>query len=197
MPFLDHFSFIAPFYERFIQAEEPVKLISLLDLPVDGSLLDVGGGTGRISDALKHLVRRAFVLDQSRGMVDQAAQKQGLRTVHGESERLPFADRSFERVIMVDALHHVASQVKTAGELWRVLKPGGMIVIEEPNIHILGVKMVALGERLLLMRSHFLTPWKISRLFDDSQASIRIATEGTISWVVVEKMALTDYPATG
>jgi demethylmenaquinone methyltransferase/2-methoxy-6-polyprenyl-1,4-benzoquinol methylase len=187
MPILDHFTLIAPFYDRFLQAKAPEKLKTLLGLPVNGKLLDVGGGTGRVSEALFDLVNQAFVLDLSPGMLSQASRKEGLRPVRSESERLPFPDCTFERIIMVDALHHVASQVKTAGELWRVLKPGGLIVIEEPDIHMLAVRLIAMAEKLLLMRSHFLTPGKISRLFDDRLANIKIETDGTTSWVIVEK----------
>ena len=59
---------------------------------------------------------------------------------------------------MVDALHHVIHQGQTAREMYRVLKPGGRIVIEEPDIRKFGVKLIAVAEKLLLMRSHFLSP---------------------------------------
>ena len=187
MPILDHFSLIAPYYDRFIQAGEPEKLISLLSLPSGGRLLDIGGGTGRVSAAIRGRVAQIYVLDASFRMLIQASQKQGLSPVCSESERLPFTDCSFERIIIVDALHHVANQSKTAKDMWRVLKPGGLIVIEEPNLNMPGVKIIALAEKLLLMRSHLLTPENISRLFDGQRANIRVETEEASCWVVIEK----------
>jgi demethylmenaquinone methyltransferase/2-methoxy-6-polyprenyl-1,4-benzoquinol methylase len=88
---------------------------------------------------------------------------------------------------MVDALHHVYHQGQTACEMYRVLKPGGRIVIEEPDIRKFGVKLIAVAEKLLLMRSHFLAPQKIVDLFsfDSAKANIH-ATEGN-AWVVIEK----------
>ncbi len=57
---------------------------------------------------------------------------------------------------MVNALHHVCNQQETVNELWRTLQPGGRIVIEEPDVRTFAVKLFALGEKLALMRSHFL-----------------------------------------
>lgn len=46
----------------------------------------------------------------------------------------------------------------------RVLKPGGRLVIEEPDINRFPVKLIALGEKLALMGSHFYSPQQISYL---------------------------------
>ena len=64
---------------------------------------------------------------------------------------------------MVDALHHVINHGQTAREMYRVLKPGGRIVIEEPDIRSFYVKLIAVAEKLLLMRSHFLSPQRDRR----------------------------------
>ncbi len=56
---------------------------------------------------------------------------------------------------MMDALHHMSFQKQAIGELWRVLKPGGRIVIIEPDIRRFVVKLIAIGEKIILMESHF------------------------------------------
>ena len=90
---------------------------------------------------------------------------------------------------MVDALHHVCNQVQTAQELWRVLAPGGYLVIEEPDLRTFAVKLVAVAEKVALMRSHFLAPEAIAALFDPFTAQVRIETEekGFNAWVIVHK----------
>ena len=86
---------------------------------------------------------------------------------------------------MVDALHHVINPTESAREMFRVLKTGGVLVIEEPDIRTFGVKLIALAEKLLLMRSHFLVPDKIEKLFDTGKKRIR-AEDGT-AWVIIQK----------
>jgi ubiquinone/menaquinone biosynthesis C-methylase UbiE len=161
-------------------------MLEQADLPTSGRVLDAGGGTGRVADAIRAHAGEVVIADPSLGMLRQADQTR-LWLACSNSEALPFPNASFERVIMVDALHHVIHQGRTAREMYRVLKPGGRIVIEEPDIRKLGVKLVAVAEKLLLMRSHFLSPDKILELFsfDTAQASIH-AMEGN-AWVVIQR----------
>jgi ubiquinone/menaquinone biosynthesis C-methylase UbiE len=187
MPLFDHFGILAPFYDRVIKLRTPERLIAFAALPVQGALLDAGGGTGRVSQALQGYASPLVVADLSLRMLRQTSIKNGLCPVGAHTEKLPFPDESFERVIMVDALHHVCDQKETTQELWRVLKPGGRLVIEEPDIRALSVKVVALLEKLALMRSHFLSPRKIVSLFSYPDARSRIEIEDNNAWVVVDK----------
>lgn len=187
MPIFDHFGMIAPFYERLIPLREPEQLIELLQPPFEGPLLDAGGGTGRVSQALKGLASQIVVADVSHGMLRQARSDHRLETVRSQTEKLPFPDGTFDRVIMVDALHHVANHSQTASEMWRVLAPGGRIVIEEPDVRQFSVKFIALFEKLALMRSHFLPPPRIAALFTDPAALKRIEQEDFNAWIIVEK----------
>ncbi|HET7143937.1 MAG TPA: class I SAM-dependent methyltransferase [Anaerolineales bacterium] len=185
MPPFDHFSLIAPLYARV--AYSKVNFIrGAASLPVKGRLLDVGGGTGRVSSAIRDLVDEVIVADVSFGMLKETLRaSRALKPVCGGSESLPFADNSFERVIMVDAMHHVIDHVESAREMFRVLKTGGVIVIEEPDIRTFGVKLIALAEKLLLMRSHFLAPDEIIKLFEYGEKKVNVE-DGT-AWVIIKK----------
>ena len=182
MPF-DHFDFIAPIYARVTYSSLD-KMRELAGLPVKGRLLDIGGGTGRVASALLDDVDEVIIADVSMGMLRQT-HRSTLKPVCSHSESLPFPDSFFDRVIMVDALHHVIDQPASAHEMLRVLKPGGRIVIEEPDINSFAVKLIALAEKLLLMRSHFLSPLRIASLFP--AGSTNIITEDSSAWVVISK----------
>lgn len=183
----DHFSLLAPFYESFIHPKDPQKLSSLVPDAPQGIMLDAGGGTGRVSQFLRGKAARIVVADGSFAMLQEAQKKGGIKTVHTWTERLPFQKDCFDCIIMVDALHHVANQTETASELWRVLKPGGRLIIEEPDIHKFAVKLIALAEKLALMRSHFLSPEQIMGLFREKSSTTHIELEDALAWVIVEK----------
>jgi demethylmenaquinone methyltransferase/2-methoxy-6-polyprenyl-1,4-benzoquinol methylase len=180
-----HFQFLAPFYDRIIHFTRLEQTLKVLDLPHGGILLDAGGGTGRVAEALRPHIGFVILADVSPGMLAQALRKK-LTVTNAESEQLPFPDNTFDRVLMVDALHHVIHQGKTVDELYRVLKPGGRLVIEEPDLRKFPVKLIALAEKLMLMRSHFLAPGQIRALLPPT-ANTKIEAEDNTAWIIAEK----------
>jgi ubiquinone/menaquinone biosynthesis C-methylase UbiE len=186
VPF-DHFDWIAPVYKQVTRYDQLAHMLEYAALPSPGGLLDAGGGTGRVAGALLPHVGWAVVADLSLGMLRQAAEKDGLGAVRAPSEGLPFPDETFERVVMVDTLHHVVDQEQTVSELWRVLKPGGRIVIQEPDVRRWGVKLIAAAEKILLMRSRFLDPGQMAVLFDGREARVTLQEHGHTAWLLVDK----------
>lgn len=187
MPLFDHFDFLAPLYEAFIRPQDPRELVALAGLPAEGALLDAGGGTGRVAQFLRAMAAPLVVADSSCEMLKEARRKNGLRPVCSCTETLPFPDSSFARILMVDALHHVHDQRQTARELWRVLQPGGRLVIEEPDVRTLSIQLLALAEKLALMRSHFFTPAQIASLFSYPNARVNVEARHLSAWIIVEK----------
>ncbi len=187
MPIQKHFDFLAPIYDRLFSPPEEGALLSLIELPENGHILDAAGGTGRIAQLLKGEGRRVIVQDISYKMVSQTKQKGGIEAVASETEDLPFPDESFDRIVMVDAYHHLRNQHQSLKELWRVLKSDGVLVIEEPNIRRTSVKIIALMEKLALMRSHFYSPEVISESLLALSAQTRIEYDGLNTWIVARK----------
>jgi demethylmenaquinone methyltransferase/2-methoxy-6-polyprenyl-1,4-benzoquinol methylase len=188
MPRLDHFAIIAPFYDRVLGPPDLARLHKLLGLPISGWLLDAAGGTGRVAQSLRDYVGGVVVVDLSMAMLRQAAHKPGLHTICAHSEHLPFPDNTFEAIVIVDAFHHLCDQRAATQDLLRVLKPGGRLVIEEPRIGAWPVKLVALAERLVLMRSAFYSPEAIARLFTEAGGRATVGTDHPYNaWITVEK----------
>ncbi len=183
----DHFRKIAGYYDRMGEFEPSKKFLQNLDLQPNCSLLDAGGGTGRVATVFREEARQVVVADLSFAMIGYAKEK-GLLSACASAEALPFPANTFDRVIMVDAFHHLADQVLAAAELWRVLKPGGKLLILEPNIHRFGIKLLSLGEKLLLTPSNIMTYEAISGLFNDPAAKVSHYKEESDVAIIIEKV---------
>jgi len=185
---MNHFDLMASVYDQLIGTPDLTRLCETLKLPTGGWMLDGGGGTGRISSRLRDLAGKLVISDLSLQMLKRAQGKGDLLPVQSHVERLPFRDGSFERVLVVDALHHFCDQREAISDLLRVLKPGGRLVIEEPNINHLAVRMVALAEKLALMHSHFYSPAEIRDMIAKHDLSPYIKRAGRFAvWIVVDK----------
>jgi len=184
---MDHFDWLAPLYDRLIQPPVDDMLADLLKLPVAGRLLDAGGGTGRIAARLQGKAAQVVVADGSLPMLAHALEKGCCQVVAGETERLPFPGGTFERVIAIDAYHHLLDQSASLAEFWRILTPGGLLVIEEPDIDDWGVKLVALAEKLTLFRSHFVRAERIAGELEALGAGVEIHRKGHNVWITGEK----------
>lgn len=185
----DHFDILAPFYEHLFHSAPDEEFLNLAASETGALVLDAAGGTGRVAQHLSAAGARVVIQDSSQQMLRQAASKDSLAPARSCVEQLPFAGEVFTRIVMVDAFHHVSDQAVTARELYRVLAPGGRLVIEEPDIRALLVKFIAVGEKLLLMRSHFLHGEKIAALFHPLGGQVEVRRSNHTVRVVIEKPA--------
>jgi demethylmenaquinone methyltransferase/2-methoxy-6-polyprenyl-1,4-benzoquinol methylase len=187
----DHFDFIAPWYDRIVRLAVSARLTEALKLPIDGTLLDAGGGTGRSSFHLRPLVGHLVICDFSLPMLRQAKAKGGMALAQARAEELPFRDSAFDRVMVVDALHHFFDQPAAIREFIRVLKPGGRLVIEEPDRRRWIIKMLAVAERTVLMRSRIHPMTDIVDMIAAEGFSAQIESGNRFtSWVIADKQPL-------
>lgn len=93
------------------------------------TLLDVGCGTGLVTERLARPGLRVFGVDAAAGMVRTAAGRVGGGVVvQGNCHRLPFADESLDAVSAVWLLHLLPDALTVVAECARVLRPGGVFV---------------------------------------------------------------------
>lgn len=112
---------------------EPESLARLNALLRDkGCVLDAGCGDGAIGAALDGDTVVGF--DISPRCARRACER-GVRALVADAlGSLPFPDAAFDTVYCVDVLHHLDRQwERVLGELDRVLRPGGRMVIVEPD----------------------------------------------------------------
>jgi ubiquinone/menaquinone biosynthesis C-methylase UbiE len=137
-----HFDRWSETYERGRGARriQDVQTAALAALALNAGdvLLDVGCGTGAAVRQAAATVRRAVGFDLSPGMIEQALSlASGLDNVEfrlGDvSEPLPLADGEFTAIVCSSAFHHFPKPLDTITEMFRVLAPGGRLVIADAN----------------------------------------------------------------
>lgn len=56
-----------------------------------------------------------------------------VKLINATSEKIPFPDNEFDVICLVDVIHHVEQLQESVLETHRVLKPGGKLLVFEPN----------------------------------------------------------------
>lgn len=99
------------------------------------NFVDIAGGYGRLANEYLPRTKVATIFDYSKTELAQAKEIYGdqIKTKAGDIYNLPFKDNSFDALMMVRATHHFKDMQKVSDELYRVLKPGGVAVIEVAN----------------------------------------------------------------
>ncbi|MBR3322274.1 methyltransferase domain-containing protein [Candidatus Saccharibacteria bacterium] len=96
---------------------------------------DIGGGYGRLANEYLKRARKVYLFDYSKSELKQAKEIYGekIETKAGDIYKLPFRDNELDGLMMVRVTHHLKYLDKAIAELYRVLKPGGVAVIEVAN----------------------------------------------------------------
>lgn len=107
-----------------------------VQLPPTGRLLDIATGTGDIALAARRRYPAARITgaDFSENMLAEARRKPGAESITWEfadAHHLRFADESFDGVTHGYLLRNVSDVERVLREQWRVLKPGGRVVVLE------------------------------------------------------------------
>jgi SAM-dependent methyltransferase len=102
-----------------------------------GHIIDCGAGTGRNLDWLGHFGFAVGVELTPAGLA--VGQARGRRMVRGSVTALPFADTTADLATSFDVLYCLddASESLALREMWRVLKPGGLVLVNVAALDIL------------------------------------------------------------
>lgn len=121
---------------RIVRKTELNLLIEFLNPQPGETILDAGCGTGIFTTDFLEKGPKLVGMDISPKMLEVAAHKsRGLDflPVNGNILALPFLDNYFDKVISNTAIEYIAEGEKAVSELFRVLKPGGTLIIATLN----------------------------------------------------------------
>ncbi|OFW58654.1 MAG: methyltransferase type 11 [Actinobacteria bacterium RBG_16_64_13] len=121
---------------RLVRETEGRLILEMLDPGWGEDILDAGCGTGVFTLDCLAAGARVTGLDISEPMLALATEKTAgypFDAVQGDMLALPFADRTFDKAVSVTAIEFIADARKAVDELFRVTKPGGLVVVGTLN----------------------------------------------------------------
>jgi ubiquinone/menaquinone biosynthesis C-methylase UbiE len=150
-----------------IGAAKRVQVMSeYVDIRSEDVILDIGGNTGKVTEAYSNNCKEVIVLEPKRNVVEYGkSRRPNIKFVEGEAENIPLPDAYFDKVVASASFHHFSDHDKALEEMKRVLKPDGKIIILEidPNTRR--------GERLKFCETVFHTG---AKLYQPAQLSKKI-----------------------
>jgi len=112
-----------------------INLISKLLKNVDlqSSCLEIGCGTGRVSEMLTQRFDDLTVSDISEKLCSNVGTKLGVSYSASDACNLAFDSEAFDVIVSSECIEHTPSPLQAIEEMIRVLKPGGTLIFTTPN----------------------------------------------------------------
>lgn len=123
-------------YKRLLYAMRVDKIMKLLDVHFGEKALEIGCAEGYYTKKISEITSNLTATDISKKFLEKAKNYNPHKTCQYMCcpvERLPFSDNSFDKVLMSEVIEHLFDWRHGIEEVYRVLKPGGIVVISTPN----------------------------------------------------------------
>ncbi len=129
------------------------------------TVADLGAGEGLVSELLAGRCKHVIAVDNSEKIVEfgaAKAKKNGLKNLEfrlGDLQNPPVDPSSVDLVVLSQALHHAAEPLKAIHAAYRILKPGGQVVILDLQRHKFERAKELYGDRWLGFPESDLQRW--------------------------------------
>jgi demethylmenaquinone methyltransferase/2-methoxy-6-polyprenyl-1,4-benzoquinol methylase len=179
IPF-NHLGWIFKYFGPFIYSKKIRESLCtfLKPLPNSAFILDLGAGTGMMSD-LAYACREDLhftAVDPAEGMLKYTAEY--IQTHKGNAEALPFDTNSFEAILIGEALHHFQDIDQSIEEIVRVLKNEGRLFIYDFNTSTFVGKILCIIEKILGEPGNFFDPDDLQIKLEACGFSCRVSKHG-------------------
>jgi SAM-dependent methyltransferase len=187
------------YYRRSYYGPENVKFISPLEkivefvtnrraawisqqVPPRSRILEIGCGRGLLLKALNKLEHESLGIERSELAATRAREIPGVTVFTTPVEECGFSDDSLDLVILWHVLEHLHDPRNVLRQIFRVLKPGGRLIIEVPNLASLQSVLTGKNWFHLDVERHLFhfTPSGLEELLHSAGFSSRRG--GTFSW---------------
>ena len=124
----------APIYKQAMKADQHIYDFMYARIPErirDKEVLEIATGPGLLAKHVAPAAKKMIATDYSDGMIAEAKKgdcPSNLTFEVADAMNLPYADGSFDAVIIANALHIVPDPGKVLNEIKRVLRPGGLLI---------------------------------------------------------------------
>ena len=150
----------------------------LLRLVPEIVVADLGSGEGLLSELLARKCRRVISVDNSEEIVkfgQAKAERNGLANLEfrqGDLQHPPIDDASVDLAILSQALHHAEEPARAIESAFRIIKPGGQLMILDLVVHKFDKARELFGDRWLGFAESELHQWLESAGFGQIEISV-------------------------
>jgi 2-polyprenyl-3-methyl-5-hydroxy-6-metoxy-1,4-benzoquinol methylase len=139
------------FQKQHVQLPDNLRALRVVNelVPKRGELLEIGSFCGIFLDRIRSSGWKVTGLEPDRGVADYSRAKYGLNIVDGVLPKPSLAKGHFDAVVMLHVIEHMPDPSENLREIHRVLKPGGVLVVETPRFDSLMFKILGRRERSL------------------------------------------------
>jgi ubiquinone/menaquinone biosynthesis C-methylase UbiE len=163
-----------------IGAAKRIQVISeYVDIRSDDVILDVGGNTGKVTEAYSNNCKEVVVLEPKRNVVEYGkSHRPNIKFVEGQVENIPLPDEYFDKVVASASFHHFSDHDKALEEMKRVLKPDGKIIILEIDPNTPRGKRLKFCENLFHTGAKLYPPSQLRKKIEEHNLQV-LSTDST------------------
>jgi len=123
-------------YKNFFYSARFNKIMELLEINPRDKILEIGCGSGYYTKKIAAKTSNLIAIDISQNYLNKVKFYNPYKIIDYvccPAEKLPFNKNSFDKILMSEVIEHLLDLEKGINESWRVLKPGGKMIISTPN----------------------------------------------------------------